>query len=101
MATLCVCVSASGVLVVFWGGGDYARTGTLTWRLDELLVDSQEGRLRLLTAFVQSDHLQERGRNKVNSGKHFRRQISFLKTPTMNRWGRGKGRPRSIHLMSE
>lgn len=74
-----MCVSASGVLVVL-GGGD-ARTGTLTWRLDELLVDSQEGRLRLLTAFVQSDHLQVREHNKVNSGKRFRCQISFHRTP--------------------
>lgn len=37
--------------------------GRLTWGLDKLLVDSQECRLGLLTALVQSNHLQGRRRH--------------------------------------
>lgn len=35
-------------------------SGRLTWGLDKLFVDSQERRLGLLTALVQSNHLQVR-----------------------------------------
>lgn len=37
-------------------------SGRLTWGLDQLFVDSQECRLGLLTALVQSNHLQGRRR---------------------------------------
>lgn len=33
-------------------------SGRLTWGLDKLFVDSQERRLGLLAALVQSNHLQ-------------------------------------------
>lgn len=36
-------------------------SGRLTWGLDKLFVDSQERRLGLLTALVQSNHLQGGG----------------------------------------
>lgn len=36
-------------------------SGRLTWGLDKLFVDSQERRLGLLTALVQSNHLQGAG----------------------------------------
>lgn len=35
-------------------------SGRLTWGLDKLFVDSKECRLGLLTALVQSNHLQGR-----------------------------------------
>ena len=44
--------------------------GSLTWGFDELLVDSQERRLCLLTALVQSYHLQGGDSITMNTRKH-------------------------------
>lgn len=48
-------------------------SGRLTWGLDKLFVDSQERRLCLLTALVQSNHLQGGGGEdavKVNTDRY-------------------------------
>lgn len=57
-----MCVSACGVfillLLLFVKMHISGLSGRLTWGLDKLFVDSQERRLGLLTALVQSNHLQ-------------------------------------------
>lgn len=47
-------------------------SGRLTWGLDKLFVDSQERRLGLLTALVQSNHLRGGGEDavKVNTDRY-------------------------------
>lgn len=48
----------ASVLVLFVKMHFSGLSGRLTWGLNKLFVDSQERRLCLLTALVQSDHLQ-------------------------------------------
>lgn len=57
-----ICVSGELILLLLFLKISGVR-GRLTWCLDKLFVDSQERRLGLLTALVQSNHLHRRRRH--------------------------------------